>query len=126
MEMCESVKDKEWKVTHDGVAFWKQNGTISTIWEMTDEQALLQHKAALPYWLHEAMIYKQSYQGTLTEYTTEKARADAAEALVQRMKKEIEYEIEILTLRGSNGRAEELKALLSTLFSDPLLLKDGV
>lgn len=42
------------------------------------------------HWLQEAKVYKKSYKGTLTAYTAEKARAEAAEAREQRLKEEIE------------------------------------
>ncbi|MHA6530210.1 hypothetical protein [Paenibacillus sp. BAC0078] len=73
----------------------------------------------------EVQVYKQSYEATLRYYEAEKARADAAEARVQRLKEEIEYEIQVLELRGSNGRAKDLKELLSTLYPDTPAPKEG-
>lgn len=46
--------------------------------ELVTDFIMTAHEA-LPYWLQEAKIYKQSYEATLTAYTSEKSRADAAE-----------------------------------------------
>lgn len=63
------------------------------------------------------------YQKGVTEdyakgYRLQELRAIAAEAREQRLKEEVEYEIEICTLRGSDERAKELKELLTTLYPD--------
>ncbi|MEK3717942.1 hypothetical protein [Paenibacillus sp. FSL R7-0333] len=124
MEMCERVKDAEWLILdHTSAAYWQRGGLMSTIWEGVDAEALQQHKAALPYWLQEAKVYKQSYEATLTQYTAEKARADAAEAREQQLKEAAQLAVNDLELWNDKILAAkvvlgQLQRMLSTLYPD--------
>jgi hypothetical protein len=51
---------------------------------------------ALPYWLQEAKVYKQSYEGTLTAWEAEKARADAAESRIKKLESELNSKKQLL------------------------------
>lgn len=61
------------------------------------------------YWLQEAKVYKQSYEGTLTAWEAEKARADVAEARVKELENSRRFEF-IGELRRDAAEKETLLA----------------
>ncbi|ASA20925.1 hypothetical protein [Paenibacillus donghaensis] len=141
MEMCEAATRGPWKVfkgvseTLIGTAYdhTQMKGPDSIVGHAisahgdyvyireNDAKLLAEARTALPYWLQEAKIYKQSYEATLTAYTAEKARAEAAEAREQRLKEAIENALK-WTWCSSEANMSEidtvLNDILSTLYPD--------
>ncbi|WP_340011770.1 hypothetical protein MHI32_01520 [Paenibacillus sp. FSL H7-0690] len=104
MDMCEAARE-----TENGLTAFRELGVGGPM--------------MATYWLQEAKIYKQSYEGTLTAYEAEKARADAAEAREQQLKEAVQLAVNDLELWSDKILAAkvvlgQLQRTLSTLYPD--------
>jgi hypothetical protein len=73
------------------------------------------------HWLQEAKVYKQSYEGTLTAWEAEKARADAAEAKIEEMKEVYNREYKNVAERLQKFEEEEPDRFSNEMWNSALL-----